>query len=123
MIGKSLPLQNNYLKTIWLRAPAAPQTTFAYEQMIDELAHAANMDPYQFRLQNIATQASDQANGITALTWDRWKNVLDAGRAARELAAARRGLEPRQRERRHRPRHRARQLRRHAGRRTSPTSR
>ena len=116
VIGKSLPLQNKYLKTIWLRAPAAPQTTFAYEQMIDELAYAANIDPYQFRLQNIATQASDQANGVTALTWDRWKNVLTRGRPARELAAA---ASPRRavgtgnvvtgRG------HRARQLRRHAG--------
>jgi len=76
VIGKSLPLENRYFKTIWLRAPAAPQTTFAYEQMIDELAYAAKIDPYQFRLQNIATQTSDQANGVTALTWDRWKNVL-----------------------------------------------
>jgi len=74
--GKSLPVQNNFFKTIWLRAPAAPQTTFAYEQMIDELAYAAKMDPYQFRLKNIATQATDMANGITALTWDRWKNVI-----------------------------------------------
>ena len=74
--GKSLPLENNYFKTVWLRAPAAPETTFGYEQMIDELAHAAKMDPYQFRLQNIATQASDQANGVTALTWDRWRDVL-----------------------------------------------
>jgi CO/xanthine dehydrogenase Mo-binding subunit len=76
VIGKSLPVQNNYFKTIWLRAPAAPQTTFAYEQMIDELAYAAKMDPYQFRLQNIATLASDESNGLTALTWDRWKGVL-----------------------------------------------
>jgi len=76
VIGKSLPLENNYFKTIWLRAPAAPQTTFAYEQLVDELAHAAKMDPYQFRLKNIATLASDEANGNTALTWDRWKNVL-----------------------------------------------
>jgi CO/xanthine dehydrogenase Mo-binding subunit len=76
VIGKHLPVQNNYFKTIWLRAPAAPPTTFAYEQLIDELAYAAKMDPVQFRLKNIATQASDQANGITALTWDRWKNVL-----------------------------------------------
>src|SRR6185437_6381253 len=61
VIGKSLPVENNFFKTIWLRAPAAPQTTFGYEQMIDELAYAANMDPLQFRLQNIATQASDMA--------------------------------------------------------------
>jgi nicotinate dehydrogenase subunit B len=84
VIGKHLPVQNNYFKTIWLRAPAAQQTTFAYEQLIDELAHAANMDPVQFRLQNIATQASDEANGLTALTWDRWKNVLTK---AAEMAA------------------------------------
>jgi len=76
VIGKSLPLENANLKSIWLRAPAAPQTCFGYEQMIDELAHAANMDPYQFRLQNIATLASDEANGLTSLTWDRWKGVL-----------------------------------------------
>jgi CO/xanthine dehydrogenase Mo-binding subunit len=76
VIGKSLPLQNNYFKVTFLRAPNAPQTTFGYEQMIDELAHAANMDPYEFRLQNVATLASDEANGLTALTWDRWKNVL-----------------------------------------------
>ena len=76
VLGKSLPLENNYFSSSYLRAPQAPQTTFGYEQMIDELAHAAKMDPYQFRLQNVATQASDQANGVTALTWDRWKNVL-----------------------------------------------
>jgi CO/xanthine dehydrogenase Mo-binding subunit len=76
VIGKSLPLENNYFKTIYLRAPLAPQTTFGYEQMIDELAHAANMDPYEFRLQNVASLASDEANGLVSLTWDRWKNVL-----------------------------------------------
>ncbi len=76
VIGKSLPLENNYFKSTFLRAPNAPQTTFAYEQLIDELAHAAGMDPYQFRLQNVATLASDEANGLAALTWNRWKNVL-----------------------------------------------
>jgi len=95
VIGKSLPLENNYFKSIWLRAPAAPQTTFAYEQLIDELAYAAKMDPYQFRLKNIATLASDEANGITALTWDRWKNVLvKAAQMAKwqpKVAASKRG--------------------------------
>jgi CO/xanthine dehydrogenase Mo-binding subunit len=76
VVGKSVTVQDRYLKTIWLRAPQAPQTTFGYEQMVDELAFMANMDPYEFRLKNIATLASDQANGLTALTWDRWKNVL-----------------------------------------------
>jgi nicotinate dehydrogenase subunit B len=76
VIGKSVPLQNNYFKTAPLRAPNAPQTCFAYEQFVDELAYAANMDPYQFRLQNVATLATDQANGLANLTFDRWKNVL-----------------------------------------------
>jgi len=84
VIGKALPVKNNYFKSIWLRAPAAPQTCFAYEQMIDELAYAAKMDPLEFRLQNIATNASDQANGLTALTWDRWKMVLQR---AQQLAS------------------------------------
>jgi nicotinate dehydrogenase subunit B len=38
------------LKTAQLRAPGDIQATFAFEQMIDELAHAANMDPVAFRL-------------------------------------------------------------------------
>jgi CO/xanthine dehydrogenase Mo-binding subunit len=76
VIGKSVPLQNNYFKISFLRAPQAPQTCFAFEQAIDECAHAANMDPYTFRLNNVATLASDQANGLTALTYDRWIKVL-----------------------------------------------
>jgi CO/xanthine dehydrogenase Mo-binding subunit len=60
VIAKSLPLFNNYFKTSSLRAPQAPQTCFGSEQMIDELAHAAGMDPYQFRLQNITTTDQNQ---------------------------------------------------------------
>jgi CO/xanthine dehydrogenase Mo-binding subunit len=62
--GKSLPLLEGYLKTIHLRAPLAPQSTFASEQMIDELAHAVGMDPVEFRRQNIANE--------------RWLGVLEA---------------------------------------------
>jgi nicotinate dehydrogenase subunit B len=53
---KTVPTLNNYFKTSTLRAPNAPQGTFAGEQLIDQLAYAANMDPYQFRLQNITQQ-------------------------------------------------------------------
>ncbi len=49
----SLPVLNGYLKTAPLRAPGAPQATFGSEQMIDELAHAAGIDPIAFRLQNL----------------------------------------------------------------------
>jgi len=65
VIAKSLPLFNNYFKTSSLRAPQAPQTCFGSEQFIDELAHAAGMDPYQFRLQNITTADQNQ-----------WRDVL-----------------------------------------------
>jgi nicotinate dehydrogenase subunit B len=65
VIGKSLPLTNNFFKTSTLRAPNAPQSAFASEQLIDELAYAAKIDPYEFRLKNIST--TDQ---------NRWKDVL-----------------------------------------------
>jgi CO/xanthine dehydrogenase Mo-binding subunit len=68
VIGKSLPLENNYLKVSFLRSPNAPQSVFAAEQMIDELAHAAKLDPVAFRLKNIATTATDAPQ--------RWRNVL-----------------------------------------------
>jgi nicotinate dehydrogenase subunit B len=50
---KSIPLQGNWIKAHWMRAGSGPHTTFAGEQVIDELAHAANIDPIAFRIQNI----------------------------------------------------------------------
>jgi CO/xanthine dehydrogenase Mo-binding subunit len=49
---KSIPLQGNWIKAHWMRAGSGPHTTWAGEQVIDELAHAANMDPVAFRTQN-----------------------------------------------------------------------
>ena len=59
-----------FLKGIWLRAPGAPQATFASEQTIDAVAHAAGIDPIAFRIQNID---ATQVNGV-----GRWIAVLDA---------------------------------------------
>jgi CO/xanthine dehydrogenase Mo-binding subunit len=67
--GKSLPLRNNYFKVSALRAPNAPQSVFASEQLIDELAHRAKIDPVQFRRQNIATVATDPSQ--------RWLHTLE----------------------------------------------
>ncbi|HZQ63595.1 MAG TPA: molybdopterin cofactor-binding domain-containing protein, partial [Gaiellaceae bacterium] len=71
VIGKSLPLENAYFKVTYLRSPDAPQSGFAAEQAVDELAYMAKMDPVQFRLQNIATPASKVPDAA-----QRWKNVL-----------------------------------------------
>jgi CO/xanthine dehydrogenase Mo-binding subunit len=60
--AKSLPLWDTFFKTSALRGPLTPQTTFASEQLVDELAHAAGADPYEFRLANIAD--------------DRWRDAL-----------------------------------------------
>src|ERR1700681_2144710 len=54
-----------------MRAPHCPQTCFATEQLIDELAHATGADPVAFRLQNIeAAQVNDG--------FGQWRDVLEA---------------------------------------------
>ena len=67
--GKSLALWDNFFKTSALRAPHCPQTCFASEQLVDELAHAVRMDPYEFRLQNIQTAQVNDGFG-------QWHDVL-----------------------------------------------
>ena len=63
--GKMLPsVKAGYPKVSYLRAPSAPQATFAQEGLLDELAVAAGMDSVAFRRQNI--------------TDPRWTGVLDA---------------------------------------------
>ena len=98
--------QDNYFKVTFLRAPNNPQSAFAAEQAVDELAYMAKMDPVAFRLQNIA-------NRRRATPPQRWKNVLDERGQGRELAAEGRGLEPLDRQRRHGPRRRVRLLLEH----------
>ena len=79
--AKSMQLWDTFFKTSALRAPHCPQTCFASEQLVDELAHAAGMDPYEFRLQNIATAQVNDGYG-------QWRDALNA---AAQLA----GWEPR----------------------------
>ena len=85
-----------YLRTGALRAPMDPSTFFALEGVLDELAHAAKLDPYELRKRNISDP--------------RWLAVLDAAAERREVDTARRGLAAFERESRHGPRYR----RRHA---------
>jgi CO/xanthine dehydrogenase Mo-binding subunit len=64
VLGKSVPNDAGLPKVAYLRAPAAPQALFASEQMMDELAWAAKMDPVAFRKKNIENF--------------RWAGVLEA---------------------------------------------
>jgi CO/xanthine dehydrogenase Mo-binding subunit len=58
-----------------MRAGSTPHATFAGEQVIDELARAANMDPVAFRIQNVTKGARREAllevlNAVTkAANW------------------------------------------------------
>jgi CO/xanthine dehydrogenase Mo-binding subunit len=69
VLAKSQPLYGGSFKSDPLRAPGAPQSHFAGEQIVDELAYAAKMDPLAFRRQNVD---GSTANG------QRWLAVLDA---------------------------------------------
>lgn len=58
--------------TVPLRAPGHPQTSFAMEGIMDELAYKLNMDPVEFRKKNLPPDANGEA----------WKRQLDvAGKA------------------------------------------
>ena len=120
---KSIPLIGNWIKAHWMRAGSAPHTTFAGEQVIDELAHAAKMDPVAFRIQNVA-QGNDWAQGQSH---DQLLARAERGHQGRQLAAAGHGLEPVGRQRRQRPRVRLVERRQpddlRRRRRRSPTSR
>lgn len=73
VVRKTPPLENNYFKMRHLRAPVAPQTAFATEQMMDELAYAVKMDPIAFRRKNLAPVSG----GSTPDPSQRWRNVLE----------------------------------------------
>ena len=73
VLAKTQPVYQGSLKTSALRAPNAPQSYFASEQIVDELAYAAKMDPIAFRRLNI--------DGSTVLG-ARWLSVMDAATIA-----------------------------------------
>jgi nicotinate dehydrogenase subunit B len=67
-VVKTIPLQGTWIKADWMRAGSSPHATFAGEQVMDELARAAGIDPVAFRRQNV-TQGEMK---------DRMLAVLDA---------------------------------------------
>jgi CO/xanthine dehydrogenase Mo-binding subunit len=73
VLAKTQPGYGGSLKISALRAPNAPQSYFASEQIVDELAYAAKMDPIAFRRLNIDP---------TTTLGSRWLSVLDGATIA-----------------------------------------
>ena len=68
--------------TSWLRAPGSNGLAFAFQSFIDELAHAAGQDPYEFRL---ALLGSDRVLSGTG-RWDPDYNITRMKRVLRHVA-------------------------------------
>lgn len=70
-----------------MRAPGAPQTIFAIERAVDELAAEAGMDPVDFRLRNLLKGGEPDAYGHV---WPeaRGAETLDAAVAEKPTTAA-----------------------------------
>ena len=65
----------------WWRSVEASSIGFVMESFVDELAHAAGMDPYQFRLQQLGNTrkvASVNEKDAPLLDVDRLRGVLEA---------------------------------------------
>jgi CO/xanthine dehydrogenase Mo-binding subunit len=73
VLAKTQPLYGGSFRNSALRAPNAPQSYFASEQIVDELAYAAKMDPIAFRKLNI--------DGST-ITGARWLSAIDGATIA-----------------------------------------
>jgi CO/xanthine dehydrogenase Mo-binding subunit len=91
---KSLPLTNNYFKNATMRAPGATQAVFAFEQMIDELANAANIDPLAFRIKNLAADPANRVLGVldALQTISNWKPKVAATNLSNAMVVSGRGI-------------------------------
>jgi nicotinate dehydrogenase subunit B len=92
--GRSVPVLNGgYLKTAPLRSPGSP-TNFPAEQMIDELAYAAKMDPIAFRIQNISASANqrsiDALNNVAKIS--KWETRPSASKLSNANVVRGRGV-------------------------------
>jgi hypothetical protein len=94
LTSKTVPTINNYFKTSTMRAVKDPQTFFAVEQVIDDVAHVLKMDPLAFRVQNIPDhQQTRWGRVISALTqMSGYKPKVSAAQLSSEPVVTGRGI-------------------------------
>lgn len=66
--------------TLWWRSVGSSHTAFAVESFIDELAHAAGKDPYEYRLMLMDKHPREKRVLETVAEKAGWKKPLPAGR-------------------------------------------
>jgi nicotinate dehydrogenase subunit B len=90
MIDHRIP-GNAYLRIGALRSPLDPPYFFAQEGMMDELAHLARLDPYEFRKRNIS---HPRWLGVLKAATDaaKWQPRVAASNVSNDRVAAGRGI-------------------------------
>jgi len=71
----------NKPKTSAYRAPGAPQSTYAMETVVDEIAEQLGMDPLEFRLMNASKEGDRRVDGVSLLKIGNVE-VLEAAKAS-----------------------------------------
>ena len=91
---KSLPLKDNWISADWFRHGSRIPVTWATEQVVDDLAHAAGMDPVAFRVQNVLPAARDSLlavlNAVTKAA--NWQPKVAASRLSDANVVTGRGI-------------------------------
>jgi nicotinate dehydrogenase subunit B len=92
---KAIPLEGQWVNAGWMRAGSSPHATFAGEQTIDELAHAAGADPVAFRMANVVQGDTTQPlldvlNAATKAAG--WQPKVAASKLAETVVVSGRGV-------------------------------
>jgi CO/xanthine dehydrogenase Mo-binding subunit len=92
---KSLPLKDNWFRADWYRNGSTPHSSFAGEQVIDELAYKAKMDPVAFRIKNVTAGAlrDSMLAGLDAVTSAaKWQPRVSASNLSNDTVVRGRGI-------------------------------
>jgi xanthine dehydrogenase YagR molybdenum-binding subunit len=87
-------ITTNQDSSVAMRGPGHPQTSFAMESIVDDLAAKIGMDPIEFRKQNTTDPAYHRQmdTGAKAIGWDNRPKTPGGGAAYGEYKSLKRGM-------------------------------